>query len=391
MALRSAVVGAGVISRQHLTGLQECPRTELTAVCDVTEERAREAAGQYSITPYFDLEKMLASESLDWLHVCTPVQSHLSIATKAIESGVPVLIEKPVTRTVSEFEQLVTVAQESNVRFAVVHNHLYDPVMRKAQDWISQGRVGSIRGVDLLYSGLTPPDAQHRGSWVFDLPGGEFTEGLSHPLYLAIESAGPPVSRDSVSTQTSLFDSYEQAFLYDGAQVHYTTESGTFCSIMMHTGTIPQRLLRIHGESNTLIIDFVSQTLTSLSRDYTGSKVGAVLNSTDRISGRTKDTIRNFSSYAEKMYKNDWESKRNLNSHYYLFDVEAQAIQRGEKLGELTRERWTVTLLELIDTVTSPNIRQDPDEDVINDVPTGPHEGNATKKVQTDYASEDSI
>lgn len=373
MTLRSAVVGAGTISGQHLSGLRECPRTKLVAVCDLEEDRARDAAREYDITPYFDLTSLLTSESLDWIHICTPVQSHLPLATQALEAGVPVIIEKPVTETLSEYEQLVAASEEAGVPFSVVHNHIYDPAMRAARSRIENGKIGAIRGVELLYSGLTSPDDHHRGSWVFDLPGGEFAEGLSHPLYLAIEPAGYPASREAVSAQTSLFGDYGEGFAYDSAHVQYVSEDGTHCSIMMLSGNIPQRLLRIHGEHCTLVVDFLSQTLTVLDRDYGGSQIGTVLNSADRIFHRTKDTCRNVAAIARRKFDDSWETKRDLNPNYYLYDVEARALQRGERSDSMERGRWTTTLFEEIrgDAIGRSDAPSPASEDQLDDAVSG--------------------
>ena len=107
MSLRSAVVGAGVVSERHLTGLDRNPRTDLVAICDLDEGRANEKALEHGIKAYTDLGEMLAEANLDWLHVCTPVATHVPLAIQAIEAGVPVLIEKPVAETVEEVEELV--------------------------------------------------------------------------------------------------------------------------------------------------------------------------------------------------------------------------------------------------------------------------------------------
>lgn len=352
MTLRSAVVGAGRVSGQHLSGLKKCPKTNLVAVCDIEESKARNAARKYDISPYFDVDEMLSEESLDWIHICTSVQSHLALATTALQAGVPALIEKPVTSTVEEFEQLVDVAEGASVRFSVVHNHLYDPAFRAAQERIASGQLGSIRAVEVSYSGLTAPDDHHRGSWVFDLPGGEFAEGLPHPIYLGIEGAGLPAHEESISAQTSLSKRYNEGFTYDAAQVQYVSENNTLCSIQMHSGSTPQKMLRIHGETETILVDLLSQTLITLDRDYSGSKTGFFLNSTDRILARTRGVFVNAIRYVLQAYRSGWEAERRLNPNYYIYDLEAEAIERGEGL-DVDRARWTIRLLEAIRTAAT--------------------------------------
>ncbi|HKJ57963.1 MAG TPA: hypothetical protein VKA37_01955, partial [Halobacteriales archaeon] len=168
--------------------------------------------------------------------------------------------------------------------------------------------------------------------------------------------AGRPASPDAVSVQTSLSREYEQGFAYDSAQVQYRSADGALCSVMMLSGNVPQRLLQVHGEHQTLVIDRISQTLSTLSRDYTGSKVGAVLNTADRVTGQAVGTVKNAVAVARSTIGDGWETRRDLTPHYYQFEVEARALQRGEHPDPAVEERarWTITLLDAIEaTATS--------------------------------------
>lgn len=349
MVLDTAVVGAGMVSQAHLSGLEKCPHTSLEAVCDLDEDRAQRVADEYGIDAYFDATEMIAEADLDWAHICTPVRSHLPIAREAFEAGVPVLIEKPVTDTVAEFEELVAASEEHDTPFSVVHQHLYDPAMRTAREKLGQGALGQVKGVELVFSGLTTPDEPNRGSWAFDFPGGEFEEGLPHPLYLAIAAAGRPASADAISARTSRHGEYGGEFAYDCAQVQYTSEAGTLCTVTMLSGGVPQRLLRIHGEERTLVVDFVSQTVVDLSRNYTSSAVTRVLNNVEHAAGRAKGTVENLYRVAREAVDDEWVAERNIRPHYYQFDVEARALQNGTpRTDAVERARWTITALEAI-------------------------------------------
>lgn len=349
MPLRSAVVGAGTVSERHLSGLDRNPRTELVAVCDRDADRAKEKALKYGIKAYEDLGELLAEEDLDWLHVCTPVATHVPLALEAIEAGVPCLIEKPVAETVAEVEELQSAAREADVPVSVVHNHQFDPVMRKLRDRIDRGRLGEIRGVDLLYTGSTPPDTPNRGSWAFDLLGGEFEEGLPHPLYLGLGAAGYPDDREAVCATTALCGDYEQEFGYDGAQVSYATDEGVLCNVTMLSGTIPIRVLYVHGTERSFAADIVSQTLVEFDRDYKGSSTGRALNNVDQAVDRLRGTAENAVSVVRRSRDDSWETAANLDSLYYQFDREAEALLTGDDPAvSLEEARWTIALMEAI-------------------------------------------
>ncbi len=349
MSLRTAVIGGGTVSENHLSGLSQNPKTDLVAICDLDEETAREKATSYGIKAYFDVAELLAAEDLDWVHVCTPPQTHLAVATEVLEAGVPTLVEKPVTETIEEFEELAAVAEQEDVPFSVVHNHKFGLVMRTVLEEIESGELGEIRGVDLLYTGSTEPDTANRGAWNFELLGGEFEEGLPHPLYLGLNAGGLPRSDEDVAAQTSLIGDYEMEFGYDCAQLQYVSESGALCTIKMLSGTKPVRILYVHGSESTLAADLVSQTLVRLDRDYKASALARAQNNIDQIVDRVRGTAENVGVVLKDKRAGEWETAVERNGSYYQFDEEAEALLTGtEPRVSVDEARWTVKLQEAI-------------------------------------------
>ncbi|WP_435346408.1 Gfo/Idh/MocA family protein [Haloarchaeobius sp. HRN-SO-5] len=349
MTLKTAVVGAGTVSEVHLSGLSACPRTELVAVCDLDGEAAREAAQRHGITPYTDVDHLFDSVDLDWLHVCTPVKTHRDIAVAAIEEGIPVLIEKPVTETVTEVQDIADAASSNDVPASVVHNHLFSPAMRTARERIDDGRLGTVRGVDLLYTGSTAPDVKNRGAWSFELVGGEFEEGLPHPLYTLLNTGGYPRDEAAVQASTALAGEYEQGFGYDGATVQYVTEDEVLCSATMLSGTVPHRSLYVHGEEGSMVVDLVSQTVVPFERDYKASAKNRALKNADEMLARGRGTIDNLGAVAKRATGGGWKAERDLNAHYYQYDATAKAIQEGDEMPvPLSEGRWTIQLMEEI-------------------------------------------
>jgi len=364
MTLRTAVVGGGVVSGVHLSGLERNPRTELVAICDLDEDVARRIAREHGIRAFFDVEEMLDELELDWVHVCTPVQTHLPVAKTVIDHGIPVMIEKPITETYAEFEELAAYAEERGVIVSEKHNHDFDPVMRAAMEKVRDGELGRVRGVDLLYTGETAPDAKRRGPWSFELAGGEFEEGLPHPLYVLLRAGGYPRSEDDVSAQTSLVGDYDADFDYDGTQVQYVSDDGALCSATILSDTIPVRQLIIHGEETSLTADLTSQTLIEHDRDYKSSSVARALNNVDQIVDRTAGTIQNVRSVLERKRDDSWETARQLNAHYYQNDAESRALEAGDPdmmPVPLSESRWTMRLMqEIRDAARDDRDRHDP-------------------------------
>lgn len=349
MTLRTAVVGGGTVSGVHLSGLRQNPRTELVAICDVDEERADEIASTYGIDSFYDLETMLDEIALDWVHICTPVQTHLDLALIAIEAGIPVMIEKPITETYAEVEELEAAAERHGVRVSVKHNHNFGPAMRKATALMDAGALGTVKGVDLVYTGSSNADDPQRGPWNFDLAGGEFEEGLPHPLYLTLKAGGYPRDETAIRATTNLFGSYEYDFTYDAAQVQYVSQSGILCSTKMLGGTIPNRVLLIHGDRRSLTVDLVSQTVVHHDKNYKASGFTRAQNNVDRILGRVAGTVENVSAVGRRRFNGGWETERLLNGHYYQNDAESKALLDGSPMPvPLAEGKWTIRLLEEI-------------------------------------------
>ncbi len=349
MTLETAVVGAGTVSATHFTGIDYNPRTNLTAICDVDATKAQTAAEEYDCTAYTDVDELLSREDLDWLHICTPVQTHLPIAQKAIEAGVPLLIEKPVTETVEEIETLARTAEEHGVAVSPVHQHLYDPAMRTARELIDRGEIGRVRGVDLLSAGHSRPDDVKRGEWVFELLGGEFEEGLPHPIYMGLSMGGFPEDIDDVQTLTTLDGEYEQDFGYDTVQIQYESETDVACSFKIISGATLKRQIHVHGTEGSLVIDTVLQTVQQIDDGYGDSSVTKAVQSIDYAFGHLTGLVSNARLVAESQLDDSWEKRCQVSSHYGLFDRTAAALDTGQPVPvPLESAEWTIKLMEAV-------------------------------------------
>lgn len=348
MVVRSAVVGTGNVSRTHLSGIRSNPSAELVAVCDIDGEAARRAAREFGIRAETDVSNLL-EEDIDAIHVCTPVQTHFDIARQAIEAGVAPIIEKPATATVEEIERLAELSREHDVCATVVHNHLFGPAVRQARSLIESGELGHVKGVTTIYAGLTPPAMENRGAWVFDLPGGEFEEGLPHPIYTALGLGGFPADESAVSAQTVLAEQYDNDFSYDLAQVQYVSADGALCSVKMLSGTRPQRLHVIDGSEQSVIVDEINQSLYRLDRDHTASTIARSMKAVDVSVAQLTSSIENVKLLAENKIDDSWENEAELKPHYAIFDEFIDAIENGSDVPvSLEQSRWTVRIMELI-------------------------------------------
>ncbi len=354
MALRTAVVGTGTVAHNnHFPAVARNPRTDLVAVCDADFERAREAGFEFGARPYDDAADMIDAEPLEWVHVATPVGTHRDLAGLAVEAGVPTTVQKPATRTLDELEELLALSEDLGVPVSVVHNWLYYPVVREVRRRVRAGEIGRIRAVETTFAGAGPPDETYRGDWVFDLPGGEFEEGMPHPLYLTAAFGGDPPRQADVDVRTRRAGDYDRDVAYDGLSLQYVAEGGALCSVTFLAGSARNQTVRIHGEDGELFVDLPSRTV----RAYDPG-AGPYHFFEERRKRNVEDLradlgglARNLAVRGKERIEDEFDVHLDgsPDGHYYLFDRAARALQRGEQPPvPLKRSRWTVGMMEQV-------------------------------------------
>jgi len=187
MLMKVAGIGGGhILEHRHLPVLKKLEDVEVTAVCDIQESVAKRVSKEFNVPKYYtNFAEMLKKEDLDFVDICTPPKTHLSLAIEAMESGVHVLAEKPLGMTVDEVEQMYAVAKKQNVRLCAVHQNLYNPAFMKAKELVDSGEVGDIINVEVgTYCQKTNAVVKNGTHWAHKLPGGIAFELLPHPLYI---------------------------------------------------------------------------------------------------------------------------------------------------------------------------------------------------------------
>lgn len=265
--LQTAIVGLGNVASWHRRGIDRTAGATLTAVADIDESVADECASQWDVTSYADIDQLLATEPVDWVHICTPLASHATIALRCLDAGVHVLVEKPMTSTRKEYESLVERADDTGLRATVVHNQVYYPPFVKARRLVESGRFGRVHGVSVRWLENNDPRNPDRGEWVLDLPGGEFGEGVVHPIYMGLRSAGYPASEDDVAVQT-INTTRDDAVEYDGIAVSYRTVDEVTCTIQHHSNVPGTRQVEFFLEQGRIVADIPTQTVMIYPEGY---------------------------------------------------------------------------------------------------------------------------
>lgn len=147
---RAGVIGTGFIGKVHIETLRRLGNVDVVALTD--KYMAKETAEELHVPNSFEnYKEMIDIMSLDTVHICTPNNTHFEIAMYALEHGVNVICEKPMTTSVSEAEQLVKKAKETGLVAAInFHNRFY-PMTNHLMHIIKDGELGNVFSISGSY------------------------------------------------------------------------------------------------------------------------------------------------------------------------------------------------------------------------------------------------
>ena len=114
--LKVGLIGVGGISGSHIPAWDAMEDTELAALCDIRPERMEPYPDKRH---YTDLDEMLEKEELDILDICLPTYLHVDFAIKAMQRGIHVICEKPISLKEEDVDRAYRTARENNVCFMV--------------------------------------------------------------------------------------------------------------------------------------------------------------------------------------------------------------------------------------------------------------------------------
>ena len=132
LMLKVGVLGAGHLGKIHLRLLNESPEYNLIGFYDPDAENGKEVESEFGY-PYFENMDSLM-DKVDVVDIVTPTLSHYECAKKAMEKGKHVFIEKPITNTLEEAEQLVALAAQHRVKVQIGHVERFNPAILALKD-----------------------------------------------------------------------------------------------------------------------------------------------------------------------------------------------------------------------------------------------------------------
>lgn len=125
--LRAGVIGVGYLGQYHAQKYAELDGVEIAGVADVDTARAREIAARLNTRAHADYKTLIAK--LDLVSIAVPTEMHYAVARDCLNAGVHILVEKPVTETIEQADELIALAQKNECVFQVGHLERFNPAL----------------------------------------------------------------------------------------------------------------------------------------------------------------------------------------------------------------------------------------------------------------------
>ena len=255
--LRLGVVGAGMAAKPHALALNALKdRIEVRGVWRRDPAALAEFCATYGFPPASSLEAMLADPALDAVLILTPPNARQEIVEAAARAGKHILMEKPVERTTSGAEAIVTTCDKAGVTLGIIFQHRFRAASMALAAKVMSGEMGALHAAHLVVPWWRPQqgyyDKPGRGSFAQDGGGVLITQAI-HALDLMLSLTGPVGAVTALAATTGLHRIETEDFVAGGLEF----ANGAVGALMATTANFP-------GGAESLTLNFAraSATLT---------------------------------------------------------------------------------------------------------------------------------
>jgi len=261
--LKVAVIGIGSMGRNHARVYAEMDSVKLVALADPQEKPLYTLAGRYQARAYVDYREMLAKEALDIVSVAVPTNLHREVAEEVIRRGVHLLVEKPLTLTVEEGQQVIELAGRRGIKLGVGHIERFNPVVAALKQRLEEGLLGRVLQITIRRVGPYPERIRDVGV---------FLDLATHDIDIMSYLTGAEVTRVSAESARVFHARHEDI------AVGVLRFANGIIGVLIENWLSPTKVRDavINGERGMLVADFLTQDLYFYENDYTPSNWGGL-------------------------------------------------------------------------------------------------------------------
>ena len=238
--VKVGVIGVGYLGQHHARIYSKMAEVELVGIIDIDEKRALKISKEYKVPVYTSLEEL--SSKIEAVSIAVPTKLHHKVGKEFLKRRIHTLVEKPITSSLEEAEELLKTAKENNCILQVGHIERFNPAV-----WEAQKYVNNPRFIESYRLGPFDPRASEVGV-VLDL--------MIHDIDIILFLVNSPVVNiDAVGA--AILTSEE-----DIATVHLNFENGCVANVTASRVTLEtMRKIRIFQENAYISLDYAKQSL----------------------------------------------------------------------------------------------------------------------------------
>ncbi|MFC2135854.1 Gfo/Idh/MocA family protein, partial [Bacteroidota bacterium] len=125
--LKVGVIGTGHLGKLHTKLFREVENSEFVGIFDIDSEKAKSVGEEFNVNVIDDLDKLI--ESVDAVSIVATTSAHYDIVKKSFAKGKHVFVEKPITKTIEQAEEIVDIADKNNLVLQVGHIERFNPAL----------------------------------------------------------------------------------------------------------------------------------------------------------------------------------------------------------------------------------------------------------------------
>ncbi len=258
------LIGAGAIGEVHLNGFKKNPNCELVAIASRTEEHAKEFAEKFGIPHVYSgdgWKKMLETENLNAVSICSPNYLHYPMIMEALARNLHILCEKPVCITQQELEKVEQALITKNIIFFTAFPKRYISFMLQIKKLVDSGVLGKVSLVRHIFGHFGPytsHNARSKERWFFDskMAGGGVALDLAvHSIDIMRYVVGDYANIEGYSSATSCMQMEHE----DTGNISFRFKSGALGLISVSWCCPPTEILEIFGPKGSIKLDLHSK------------------------------------------------------------------------------------------------------------------------------------